>query len=765
VEELLNVMGHIRVGDLRFGEEEKAAIRTILDSGRISEGPRVAEFEKEWAQYIGTKYCVLTSSGTAALLTGLFALKHQYHLPSGTKVITSPLTFIADANAIKLAGFDPVFVDIDPEGFNITPEGVERYLRENPSDGLKILLPVDLMGYPIDACGFARLSQEYNLLFFQDASEAHGSLSGGFRAGSKALLAAYSFYIAHNIQAGELGALVTDDYDLHLLFRKIKAHGRVCRCPVCTRSRGVCPPLDSYEGEDDFDPRFTHDLIGFNFKAMEFQAALASLQMKKIDWNIKKRQENVLFLNTRLASHSDVIKLPPFSPMVSYMAYPLVIERPDTISRRDLRKALEEEGVETRPLFGCIPTQQPAYAYLQEEYRGKLPRAEQVGQQGFYIGCHQYLTAEDLGGIVSAFDKVLGDITSISSFAPPVVPEASVPVPHAFPNKNNMKVLVTGGGGYVGSILVGSLLDAGYRVRVSDMLLYGDKSLSAYQKHPRFELLVGDLREADFVKQSVEGMDAIVHLAAVVGAPESARIPRITWQVNYGATVSLVRAAVSYGLPRFIFASTGSNYGSSPTETLVTEESALNPLSPYADTKVAAEKYILAHTSPSFHPVVCRLMTVFGVSPRMRFDLLVNMFVRDAFCNKRIKVIGHTWRSYLHVKDVARAIALLLEAPANSVSGQIFNVGSEKLNYKKLDLARLVADKVPGTQVEMADGVMDPRDYRVSFEKIREYLGFEPLKTVPEGVEEVLRFLQKQDLDPYEDTYSNFNKYLSLKQV
>ncbi len=398
----------VRVGDFRLGEEEKRAINEVLDSGRLSEGEKVTEFERKWANYVGTKYCVATSSGTGALISGLTALKYLRGLKDGTKVITTPLTYIATSSAISLVGFEPVYVDVDLETFSITPENIEALLeRANDPGEYAIILPVHLMGYPARMDEINEIAERYDLVTFEDAAQAHGTVYKGKRAGAMSLLADFSFYIAHNIQAGEMGAITTDDYEIARLVRKIKAQGRACECLVCTRSKGWCPLLSTYKGNDDFDPRFSHDLIGYNFKAMEFQAALAITQLKKADWITERRRKNVKYLNEHLRPYEHILQLPNYSEDVSYLAYPLVIKRPDLISRRELRRRLEEKGVETRPLFGCIPTQQPAYSHLRARYEGRLPNAEYLGKNAFYVGCHQYLEQEDLDYTVKTFGRIL----------------------------------------------------------------------------------------------------------------------------------------------------------------------------------------------------------------------------------------------------------------------------------------------------------------------------------------------------------------------
>lgn len=402
-------MKRIHVGDFRIGEEEKKAINEVLDSGRISEGPKVREFEKNFAEYIGTKYAIALNSGTSALIAGLTAIKYnkKLNVSPNTKVITTPLTFIATSNAVVVSGFEPVYVDIDPETLVITPENIKTCLESSDSSEYSIILPVDLMGYPAEMDKINKIASNYGMIVFEDAAQAHGTVYKGKKMGSWGNLADFSFYIAHNIQAGEMGAVVTDDSEIARLIKKIKAHGRMCDCPVCRRAEGKCPKISMSSGEEDFDPRFTHDLIGYNFKTMEFQAALGISQLKKADWIKKKRLENVKYLNENLEQFSDVLQLPKYDENISYLAYPLVIKTPERISRKKLRFELEKKGVETRPLFGCIPTQQPAYSHLRVDYEGKLPVADYIGKNGFYIGCHQYLVQDDLDYIFNAITNII----------------------------------------------------------------------------------------------------------------------------------------------------------------------------------------------------------------------------------------------------------------------------------------------------------------------------------------------------------------------
>jgi len=404
----VSVKKRISVGDFQISVEERAAINEVLDAGRISEWEKVNEFEKLFADYINTKHCLAVHSGTSALIVGLSALIYDSRFPKvkkGSKVITTPLTYVATINAIVLTSLEPVFIDVDPYSFSILPQKIEEHLESvNDPENYSIILPVHLMGYSCDMDEINRIARKYDLVVLEDSAQAHGSLYKRQRTGSLSLLSIFSFYIAHNIQAGEMGAVMTDDEQLLNLMRKLKANGRVCDCSVCTRPNGYCP---YFPQDEDFDPRFVHDVIGYNFKVMEFEAALGVSQLRKADLIFVKRQNNVRFFNEHLDKYSDDLQLPTFSENVSYLAFPIVIKEHSKFTRKYLREELEKNGIESRPLFGCVPTQQPAFNYLKEEYEGKIPNAEYAGKNAFYIGCHQYLHKDDLEYVVYIFDKIL----------------------------------------------------------------------------------------------------------------------------------------------------------------------------------------------------------------------------------------------------------------------------------------------------------------------------------------------------------------------
>ena len=394
------------VGDFKIGPEERDAILEVLDSNRITEGRKVVEFERGFSKYVGKRFSVLVNSGTSALVTGLNALRYCRDVEGASKVITTPLTYIATINAIRHAGLEPVFVDVELPDFNITPEGIREHLEgvDDVAD-YSVILPVHLMGFPVDMPAVNGIAEDHGLITFEDAAQAHGSLVDGRRCGSFGLVSVFSFYIAHNIQVGEMGAVVTDDDEIMKFSRRFKANGRMCDCAVCTRSQGTCPNIGMLE--EGVDPRFYHIHTGYNFKTSDTFAAIGVVQLEKADEIMRKRYENVERLNEELEEFSELIQLPRLSRDVSYLAYPILIKRPEIMSRMKLTRALEENGVETRPLFSCIPTQQPVYGAMKQEYNGKLANAEYVGENGFYIGCHQYLGEEDINYMIDTFTKVL----------------------------------------------------------------------------------------------------------------------------------------------------------------------------------------------------------------------------------------------------------------------------------------------------------------------------------------------------------------------
>jgi nucleoside-diphosphate-sugar epimerase len=320
------------------------------------------------------------------------------------------------------------------------------------------------------------------------------------------------------------------------------------------------------------------------------------------------------------------------------------------------------------------------------------------------------------------------------------------------------RILVTGGAGYVGALVVDELLRRGRRVRVLDALVHGTvPSLLPAWGNPSFEFIRGDVRDPDARGAALHDVDAVVHLAAIVGDPACARQPDLAREINLDATKLLVDDAARAGVERFIFASTCSNYGKRDNGSLATEEDDLKPVSLYAETKVAAELDILGRNGAGPRIATClRFATVYGTSPRMRFDLTVNEFTREVALGRELVVFGEQfWRPYVHVRDVADAVAITLDAPAEAVAGQVFNVGGTQENYRKLDIVNLLKDRFERPVVRFVHKDEDPRDYRVSFEKVKSAIGFEVRRTVSDGIDEVASLVRTNIVDPYDALYRN----------
>lgn len=294
-------------------------------------------------------------------------------------------------------------------------------------------------------------------------------------------------------------------------------------------------------------------------------------------------------------------------------------------------------------------------------------------------------------------------------------------------------VIVTGGAGYVGSVVTSHLLLAGFSVIVVDSLAGGGEALLGFAGHPRFELVVGDVRDAAFVRTVAPRAHAIVHLAAVVGEPACSVDTDAARAINLGGAHAALEAADAAGLARFIYVSTCSNYGVSSPESLADEDAPLRPLGVYAQSKVEAEKAVLARTGgvPS---LVLRFGTICGLSAHMRFDLLVNEMARAAVLGDSISVFApDAWRPYLHIRDAARAIEWALRTP--SLPGKVFNVVGD--NYQKKGLVELVRRYFPSAQIELTERVADARDYRVSGERIQRDGGFMTKHTVEDAFVEI----------------------------
>jgi nucleoside-diphosphate-sugar epimerase len=274
-----------------------------------------------------------------------------------------------------------------------------------------------------------------------------------------------------------------------------------------------------------------------------------------------------------------------------------------------------------------------------------------------------------------------------------------------------------------------------------------------HMSNPAYEFIKGDIRDDQLIAETLEGVDFVIHAAAVVGDPASKKYPELTSQVNYTASIDLIKRACERGIKGFVFFSTCSNYGVS--DGIATEETPLNPLSLYAETKVDVEKYLNDEVK-DIDWVVCRLSTVYGASYRMRFDLTVNDFAMNAYTNKYLDVfMPYTYRPYIHVFDAARTVLEMI-GEFEKVKNNVFNVGFEGQNYQKIQIVEAVKKFIPELSVDIIEGSQDLRDYRVDFSKLKQYLGLKNIYTVEDGVGEVIEILKHGFIaDAQSNVYSN----------
>lgn len=320
------------------------------------------------------------------------------------------------------------------------------------------------------------------------------------------------------------------------------------------------------------------------------------------------------------------------------------------------------------------------------------------------------------------------------------------------------KILIIGGAGYLGSVLTRHLLDEGYTVRILDAFLFGRKSLDDIHSHPRLEIAEGDIRYLPDVTKSLAAVEGVVLLASLVGEPACDVDPNAAVEVNLLATVALAEACKYYGVERFVFASTDSVYGIQ--DGIMREDSEKNPISLYARLKLQAEHEILALQAGSFRPIILRMSTLYGYSPRMRFDLVVNTLAMHAVVHRRVRIFGgKQWRPFVHVVDAAHAYQIVLEAPLEVVGGQLFNVGSNDQNYRIEELGNKVLRVFPDVEIETIPQTPDLRDYYVNCDKISRAVGFRPQRSILDGIREIKEAIEGGVIvNPMEGRFYNIHR-------
>lgn len=326
-------------------------------------------------------------------------------------------------------------------------------------------------------------------------------------------------------------------------------------------------------------------------------------------------------------------------------------------------------------------------------------------------------------------------------------------------------IVITGGAGYVGSVVTNRLINEGYNVKVIDSLIFGGNGLLQFYDNINFEFIKEDIRNIEKIIPHLEGASYVINLAAIVGEHLCKKIPNDAYEINQIATKKLIDACKKSKVSNFIFASTCSNYGVIQDGQFATENSPLNPISLYSKTKVESENYVISETDEQMSGTVLRLATVYGLSPRMRFDLLLHELLLDAITKNKISLYGPSyWRPLIHVQDVADAIITVLKSPNEKIKGNIFNVGNSEQNFTKQDLANMIKNEIPTTKIVIEDEKKDLRSYKVSFDKIKEELGYSTKKSVKDGIQEIVSAIRNEVIDYNDIKFSNasFNTKFEL---
>ncbi len=346
-----------------IGEEEKAAVMAVLESGQLAQGGAVAEFEQAFADYCGVKHAVATSNGTTALHVALLA----HGIGPGDEVITAPFTFIASANSALYVGAKPVLVDIEPESFNIDVDRIEAAIT--PST--KAIMPIHLFGNPAEMSRIMEIAERHGLAVIEDAAQAHGAEENGKRAGSWAT-GCFSFYPTKNITTGEGGMVTTNDDCVADRARLVRSHGmRV---------------------------RYYHEMLGFNFRMTNIHAAIGMAQLPKLEAFNERRIENAAYLSEHLPPEK--VRVPTVRPGTRHVFHQYTVRVLPPLDRDDARKQLADAGVGTE-VYYPVPVHQQQL-YVEQGYKGSFPESERAAREVLSLPVHPGVTREDLETIVDA---------------------------------------------------------------------------------------------------------------------------------------------------------------------------------------------------------------------------------------------------------------------------------------------------------------------------------------------------------------------------
>lgn len=390
-------------GTISITDKAKALVNEALNANRVSSGRLVSEFEERFAQLVDSKFAVAVSSGTDALVIALSVL-YDFGTRRGDEVIVPALSFVATANAVLNAGLKPVFVDVQKDTLNIDVDQIEKVITNRT----RAIVPVHLMGKPADMESIKAIAGKHNLIILEDAAEAHGLEYKGLKAGNLADLSAFSLYVAHIISTIEGGIVTTNNEEYAAILRSLRSHGRACKCKICTLNRDSNYCSKRFQNESQDDIRFIFERLGYSCKMNELEAAIGLGNLDCYEEILEKRRDNLYYVLERFDRYFPYLTSikEDQGERIGPHALPIIIQDKAGFSRAELINYLEAQGVETRTLFSCIPTQCPGFSFLGYE-AGQFPNAEYIGKSGIHIGVHQKLGKEQIDYVLEKLDSFL----------------------------------------------------------------------------------------------------------------------------------------------------------------------------------------------------------------------------------------------------------------------------------------------------------------------------------------------------------------------
>lgn len=725
--------------DLFFHRAKEA-----FESGCLTNnGPFVQQFEKEVARYLSISTLVVANAtlGLQLVLRGL-NIKG--------KVIVPSFTYVATVHAICLAGLEPLFVDIDPDTFTLDPKKVEEAITPDTC----ALMAVHVFGNPCAIDTLEAIAKKHSLPLIFDAAHAFGSLYKGRRIGQFGTAEVFSTHACKTLISAEGGLISTFDARLHSYLQR-------------ARNFGFVNPEDT-------------EFVGTNAKMSELHAIIGLDSFSRIRQAVAKQQE----IATWYFRHMKDIPGLRFQKIEegadsNYFNFSIIVDQQEFGMDRDaLAEILAKAGVQSRKYFYLPVHQHQAY----KQYSSlALPHTEFIASHVLCLPLHTELTEEDVIYITNIIRQAAGSApvhtllprSSLTPFstrfpAPPLALTKDNGINFSANNFSNSqkisKVLVTGGAGYVGCVLLKKLLEKGYHVRVLDQLIFGKNPLSEWISHPHLDLCIGHVEDKYMVEKCLENMDAVIHLAGLSNDPSCEINPELTRKSNIEATQVLLETAKQKNIKRFIYASSCSVYGFT-NGAVVHEESNLDPITSYAQSKVDCEKVLLSACTDNFVGTCLRKATIYGPSPRMRFDLVINTMTGMGLSEGKIIINGgEQWRPFLHVEDAADCYVFMLEADQQKINGQIFNVGSNGQNLKIIDLAHRIAVSLPLVQVQQSPSP-DTRSYRVSFDKINS-VGWRAAREIEEGVQGIKKMFDEGQVKDFRDiNYFNIKRLITFLNI